>query len=187
MRFSVFFVFLILSYQNACNGCENAENRTWSEIVFDRRKFQRQCATMIDTTWGRIYLWTCEIFGRNFRTQCAEILSVPYSKVLPSEVLSSVEHKRRYSEECGKPKKVDGSRWKEYYWSQWGAETVWFPAFFKSSSFVSKWCFLDFLSSNYSTIYKKTLHATSKFKVLNSKSSHFVFKIKKWCRDNFHS
>ncbi len=30
--FSVFFVFLILSYQNACYGCEDPENRTWSEI-----------------------------------------------------------------------------------------------------------------------------------------------------------
>ncbi len=62
MRFSVFFIFLILSYQNACNGCENAENRTWSEFFFDRRKFRRQCANVIDTTWGRIYFLTCENF-----------------------------------------------------------------------------------------------------------------------------
>ncbi len=29
-----FFVFVILSYQNACYGCENAENRTWSEFFY---------------------------------------------------------------------------------------------------------------------------------------------------------
>ncbi len=29
-----FFVFLILSYQNAWNRCENAENRTWSNLFF---------------------------------------------------------------------------------------------------------------------------------------------------------
>ncbi len=35
MHFSVFFfVFLILSYQNAWNRCENAENRTWSNFFF---------------------------------------------------------------------------------------------------------------------------------------------------------
>ncbi len=27
----LFFVFVILSYQNACNGCENAGNRKWSD------------------------------------------------------------------------------------------------------------------------------------------------------------
>ncbi len=60
MRFSLF---PILSYQNACNGCENAENRTWSEFFFNGRKFRRQCANVIDTTWGRIYFLTCENFG----------------------------------------------------------------------------------------------------------------------------
>ncbi len=39
-----FFLFLIPSYQNACYGCENAENRTWSEFFYDRRKFRTQCA-----------------------------------------------------------------------------------------------------------------------------------------------
>ncbi len=58
-----FFVFLILSYQNACYGCENAENRTWSELFHDGWKFWRQCVNMIDTTWGRIYFLTCENFG----------------------------------------------------------------------------------------------------------------------------
>ncbi len=64
MRFPVFFVFLILSYQNACYGCENAENRTWSEFFYDGRKFRRQCVNMIDTTWGCIYFLTCKHFGR---------------------------------------------------------------------------------------------------------------------------
>ncbi len=39
---------------------------------FDGRKFRRQCANVIDTTWGRIYFLTCENFRRKFRTQCAE-------------------------------------------------------------------------------------------------------------------
>ncbi len=35
MKFPMhFFVFVILSYQNACYGCENAENRTWSGFFF---------------------------------------------------------------------------------------------------------------------------------------------------------
>ncbi len=37
-------------------------------IFFDRRKFRRQCANVIDTT--------CENFGRKFQTQCAETLTV---------------------------------------------------------------------------------------------------------------
>ncbi len=72
-----------------------------------------------------------------------------FSKVWPSDFLSSVEHRRRYSEECGKPKNVDGTHWiplywKEslYYWSQWGLENVWVPAFIKSSSFVRNVCFV---------------------------------------------
>ncbi len=72
VRFFIFcfFVFVILSYQNACYGCENAENRTWSEFSYDGRKFRRQCVNVIDT-WGCIYFLTCEKFGRKFRTQCA--------------------------------------------------------------------------------------------------------------------
>ncbi len=31
-------------------------------IFFDGRKFRRQCANVIDTTWGRIYFLTCENF-----------------------------------------------------------------------------------------------------------------------------
>ncbi len=38
-------------------------------------KFRRQCANVIDTTWGRIYFLTCENFGRKCRTQCAETFS----------------------------------------------------------------------------------------------------------------
>ncbi len=33
------FVFVILSYQNACYGCENAENRTWSEFFMMDESF----------------------------------------------------------------------------------------------------------------------------------------------------
>ncbi len=32
----LFFIFLILSYQNVCYGCENAENRTWK--ILNRMK-----------------------------------------------------------------------------------------------------------------------------------------------------
>ncbi len=42
------FVFVILSNQNACNGCENAENRTWFKLFYDGRKFRRQRVNMID-------------------------------------------------------------------------------------------------------------------------------------------
>ncbi len=45
-------------------------------IFFDGRKFRRQCANVIDTTWGRIYFLTCEHFGWKFRTQCAETFTV---------------------------------------------------------------------------------------------------------------
>ncbi len=47
-----FFVFPILSYQNACNGYENAENLFF---FFDGRKFRRQCANVIDNV--RSYLF----------------------------------------------------------------------------------------------------------------------------------
>ncbi len=56
-----FFIFIVLSYQNACNGCENAENRTWSEFLYDGRMFRRQCVNMIDTTWGRIYFFNVNV------------------------------------------------------------------------------------------------------------------------------
>ncbi len=45
-------------------------------IFFDERKFRSQCANVIGTTWGRIYFLTCENFGRNFRTQCAETFTI---------------------------------------------------------------------------------------------------------------
>ncbi len=32
-------------------------------FFFDGRKFRRQCASVIDTTWGRIYFLTWENFG----------------------------------------------------------------------------------------------------------------------------
>ncbi len=75
MRFSIF---VILSYQNACYGCENAE--TWSKFFYDWRKFRRQCVNMIDTTWGRIYFSTCENFGRklcsDLKSACSACLCV---------------------------------------------------------------------------------------------------------------
>ncbi len=37
MRFSVFF--FRIPHQNACNGCENAENRTWSEFFLMDESF----------------------------------------------------------------------------------------------------------------------------------------------------
>ncbi len=39
MLFFSFFVFPILSYQNACNWCENAENGTWSEFFLTDKSF----------------------------------------------------------------------------------------------------------------------------------------------------
>ncbi len=33
-----------------------------------KQKFLRQCANVIDTTWGRIYLLTCENFGLKARS-----------------------------------------------------------------------------------------------------------------------
>ncbi len=65
----IYFVFVILSYQNACYECENAKNRTWSQKMYDGRKFRTQCVIVIDTTWGRSYFLTCEKFGRKFLTQ----------------------------------------------------------------------------------------------------------------------
>ncbi len=59
-----FLIFPILSYQNACYGCENTENWTWSTFFLDGQKFWRQNANVIDRTWGRIYFLTCENFGR---------------------------------------------------------------------------------------------------------------------------
>ncbi len=75
MRFSIF---VILSYQNACYGCVNAE--TWSKFFYDWRKFRRQCVNVIDTTWGRIYFSTCENFGQklcsDLKSACSACLCV---------------------------------------------------------------------------------------------------------------
>ncbi len=82
-----FVVFVILSYQNACYGCENAENRTRSEFFYDGRKFRRQCGNVIDTMWARIYFLKCENFGQKCPTvQCAVALKenatvFPYSNM----------------------------------------------------------------------------------------------------------
>ncbi len=54
------FIFLIISHQNACYRCENAENRTWSEFFLWQTKVSE--VNVIDTTWGRINFSTCENF-----------------------------------------------------------------------------------------------------------------------------
>ncbi len=69
LSYFIFFIFVILSYQNACYGCENTGNQTWSDFFYDGRKFQRQWVNVIDTTWGRIYFSTCENFGQKFLTK----------------------------------------------------------------------------------------------------------------------
>ncbi len=66
--FFSFFVFVILSYQNACYGCENAENRTRSEFLWRTKVSEAVCKR----DWGRIYFLTCENFGTEFQTQCAK-------------------------------------------------------------------------------------------------------------------
>ncbi len=45
---------------------KNAKNRTQSKKNFDGRKFRRQCANVIDITWGRIYFSTCENSDEKF-------------------------------------------------------------------------------------------------------------------------
>ncbi len=42
-------------------------------IFFEGRKFQRQCANVIDTTWGRIYFLTCEHFGWKCDSVCRDL------------------------------------------------------------------------------------------------------------------
>ncbi len=64
---------------------KNAKNRTRSEFFYDGRKFQRQCVNVIDITWGRIYLSTCEKFGRKIRTQCAMALSLKWKQTAEKE------------------------------------------------------------------------------------------------------
>ncbi len=54
--FFSFFVFLILSHQNACYVCENAENWTWYECFYDGRKFHRQYVIMIDPMWVLFFI-----------------------------------------------------------------------------------------------------------------------------------
>ncbi len=48
--FFSFFVFVILSYQNACYGCENAEKSDLVHIFYYEKRFRRQCVNVIDTT-----------------------------------------------------------------------------------------------------------------------------------------
>ncbi len=78
MRFAVFFffVFVMLSSQNACYGCENAENRTWSTLFLCRTKVS-EAVCKRDWHNVRSYLF---FNVQEFRTQCAKTLtSVTYT------------------------------------------------------------------------------------------------------------
>ncbi len=70
--FFFFFRFVILSYQNACYGCENAENGTWSDFYFLRQTKVSEAVCKRDWHNSHIYFLTCENFRREFRTQCAK-------------------------------------------------------------------------------------------------------------------
>ncbi len=72
MRFLGCFIFVILSYQNACYNSKTQKIEPGQKNIYDRRKFQRQCVIVIDTTWGRICFLTCKSFSWEFRTQCAK-------------------------------------------------------------------------------------------------------------------
>ncbi len=54
------FAFLILSYQNACYGCKNAENRTWSNFFF---------TSFVKKIWWifQTHLWFSFIFGTQIK------------------------------------------------------------------------------------------------------------------------
>ncbi len=67
-----FFVFPILSYQNACYGCENAEIEPDPIFFFWRTKVS-EAACKRDWHNVRSYLF---FKARKFRTQCAETFSV---------------------------------------------------------------------------------------------------------------
>ncbi len=45
------------------------------KFVYDGRKFWRQCVNMIYTTWGRIYFFNVQKFGRKCWTLCAMTFS----------------------------------------------------------------------------------------------------------------
>ncbi len=65
MRFSVF----SYSHPFLSKYMQRMRKRRKSNLIrifFDGRKYRRQCANVIDTTWGRIYFLTCENFGQNF-------------------------------------------------------------------------------------------------------------------------
>ncbi len=66
-----FFRIVILSYQNAWYGCEIAENRTWSQLFYDGRKF-REAVCKRDWHNVRLYLF---FYVRKFRTVCNDLKS----------------------------------------------------------------------------------------------------------------
>ncbi len=71
--------------------------------------------------------------------------SFTHPQVVPNlyECLCSVEHKGRYSEECGKQSSSGAPLTSKYffflYGSQWSPKTAWLQTFFKISSFVVGW------------------------------------------------
>ncbi len=91
-----FFVFVILSYQNACYGCKIAENQTWSDFFSTDESFGGKCANVIDTIWGRINFFTCE----NFRRKCSMTLKHVFFLKL-NLIISQKE--RESSDRCHKP------------------------------------------------------------------------------------
>ncbi len=89
--FFPFFVFVILSHQNACYRCENAENRTWAEFFYDGWKFWRQCVNMIDTTWSYLFInvW-------KFRTRCAMTLTAQSCLYWEGQIAQCTAFTRRH-------------------------------------------------------------------------------------------
>ncbi len=63
MRFSVFFVFLHPFLSKCMQRMRKRRKSNLIQKKIDGRKFRRQCANVIDTTWGRIYFLMCENFG----------------------------------------------------------------------------------------------------------------------------
>ncbi len=73
-----FFHIPIPSYQNACYGCENAENLTWDKKNLTVKSFGSSVQTWLTILTGHIYFFTCKKIGQKFRTQCADTLTFKY-------------------------------------------------------------------------------------------------------------
>ncbi len=64
--FACVFPFFRIPHPFLSKCMQRMRKRRKSNLIqkcFDGRKFWRQCANVIDTTWGRIYFLTCENFG----------------------------------------------------------------------------------------------------------------------------